>query len=65
MPETTTTHPRHPVGIADRAGRRLYVVCDDGSVWVLDPMHGGWMEAEPIPGTPAAEAETTGKAVAA
>jgi len=34
-------------------GTVLVVVCDDGSVWELDP-GGPWMERRPIPGTLAA-----------
>lgn len=30
----------------------LMVVCDDGSLWELDP-DGRWIERRPIPGTPA------------
>jgi hypothetical protein len=39
-------------------GSLLLVVCDDGSVWELDPT-GEWMERRPVPGTRAhlAEAE--------
>jgi hypothetical protein len=43
---------RKPV-TATVLGAILVVVCDDGSVWELDPdFH--WVERQPIPGTAAA-----------
>ena len=46
--------PRAPVS-ATVLGGLLIVVCDDGSVWELDP-DGRWTARRPIPGTPADEA---------
>ncbi|HEU4565806.1 MAG TPA: hypothetical protein VFS05_14195 [Gemmatimonadaceae bacterium] len=43
---------RHPVA-ATVVGSLLVVVCDDGSVWELDP-DGRWLQRRPLPGTPAA-----------
>lgn len=40
---------RTPVSAAVLGGM-LIVICDDGSVWELDPSN-GWVEREPIPGT--------------
>ena len=40
---------RTPVSSAVVAGM-LIVICDDGSVWELDPAN-GWIERAPIPGT--------------
>jgi len=37
-------------------GNFLMVVCDDGSVYELDP-NGAWVERNPIPGTPASHAD--------
>ena len=37
-------------------GNLLMVVCDDGSVYELDP-DGAWVERRPVPGTNAALAE--------
>ena len=37
-------------------GNLLMVVCDDGSVYELDPK-GAWVERPPVPGTPAAHAD--------
>jgi hypothetical protein len=37
-------------------GSFLMVVCDDGSVYEMDP-NGGWVERRPIPGTPASHAD--------
>jgi len=34
----------------------MVVVCDDGSVYELDP-NGAWVERSPIPGTQAAHAD--------
>ena len=45
--------PRKPVAAAV-LGTFLIVVCDDGSVWELDP-NGEWIERRPIPGTAAGE----------
>ena len=42
---------RKPIAAAV-VGTILIVVCDDGSVWELDPS-GDWVERRPIPGTPA------------
>jgi len=50
MPPTPWT--RTPVS-AVVLGTVLVVVCDDGSVWELDP-GGPWVERRPIPGTLAA-----------
>jgi hypothetical protein len=33
-------------------GAMLFVVCDDGSVWEMDP-GGRWVERSPLPGTQA------------
>lgn len=46
--------PRKPVSAAV-LGSLLIVVCDDGSVWELEP-NGGWIPRRPVPGTEAAEA---------
>lgn len=43
--------PRKPVA-ATVVGTLLVVVCDDGSVWELDP-NGRWLERAPVPGTEA------------
>jgi hypothetical protein len=43
--------PRKPVAAAV-LGTLLIVVCDDGSVWELDP-NGQWIARSPIPGTSA------------
>ncbi len=40
---------RTPVSAAV-VGGMLIVICDDGSVWELDPSN-EWTEREPIPGT--------------
>ena len=45
--------PRTPVS-ATVLGGFLIVVCDDGSVWEMDP-DGRWTARRPIPGTPADE----------
>ena len=37
-------------------GTLLMVVCDDGSVYEMDP-NGAWIERRPVPGTPAAHAD--------
>jgi hypothetical protein len=37
-------------------GTLLMVVCDDGSVYELDP-NGSWVERRPIPGTQAAHSD--------
>jgi hypothetical protein len=37
-------------------GTLLIVVCDDGSVYELDP-DGAWVERRPVPGTAAAHAD--------
>jgi hypothetical protein len=37
-------------------GSILVVVCDDGSVYEMDP-NGGWVERRSIPGTPASHAD--------
>ena len=42
---------RKPIA-ATVVGTILIVVCDDGSVWELDPS-GDWVERRPIPGTTA------------
>jgi hypothetical protein len=42
---------RKPIAAAV-VGTILIVVCDDGSVWELDPS-GDWVERRPIPGTTA------------
>ena len=44
--------PRKPVSSAV-LGSLLIVVCDDGSVWELEP-NGGWIPRRPVPGTEAA-----------
>ncbi|HEY0970654.1 MAG TPA: hypothetical protein VGE02_06735 [Gemmatimonadales bacterium] len=44
--------PRKPVSAAV-LGSLLIVVCDDGSVWELEP-NGGWIARRPVPGTEAA-----------
>ena len=46
---------RKPVSAAV-LGTILIVVCDDGSVWELDP-DSTWVERRPIPGTAAAHAD--------
>lgn len=46
---------RKPISSAVLGGM-LIVICDDGSVWELDPSN-GWVAREPIPGT--REAEST------
>ena len=46
---------RKPVGVTV-VGTLVVVVCDDGSVFELDP-NGAWLERRPIPGTPAAHAD--------
>ena len=47
--------PRKPVACAVLK-TLLVVVCDDGSVWELDP-DGQWVGRNPIPGTEADVAE--------
>jgi hypothetical protein len=42
---------RKPIA-ATVVGTILIIVCDDGSVWELDPS-GHWVERRPIPGTTA------------
>ena len=49
---------RKPVSSAVLGGL-LIVICDDGSVWELDPSN-GWIEREPIPGTREALPERRG-----
>ena len=46
---------RKPVAAAV-LGTLLMVVCDDGSVYEMDP-NGAWVERRPVPGTPAAHAD--------
>lgn len=46
--------PRKPISVAV-LGNLLIVVCDDGSVWELEP-NGGWIPRRPVPGTEAAAA---------
>jgi hypothetical protein len=46
---------RKPVAAAV-VGSLLFVVCDDGAVYELDP-NGAWFERTPIPGTPAAHSD--------
>jgi hypothetical protein len=46
---------RKPVAAAV-VGSLLMVVCDDGSVYELDP-DGAWVERRPVPGTAAAHAD--------
>lgn len=46
---------RKPVSAAVLGGI-LLVVCEDGSLWELDP-DGAWVERRPVPGTPAAHAD--------
>jgi hypothetical protein len=53
-PEATTM-ARKPVAAAV-VGSLLLVVCDDGSVFELDP-NGAWIERVPVPGTAAAHAD--------
>jgi hypothetical protein len=47
---------RTPVS-ATVLGGFLIVVCDDGSVWEMDP-DGRWTARRPIPGTPADESRS-------
>lgn len=45
---------RKPLGIAavqDSGSDWLYVVCDDGTVWITGPGREGWDQIDPIPGT--------------
>lgn len=42
---------RRPVSAAV-LGTILFVVCDDGSVWEMDP-DGPWVERRPVPGSSA------------
>lgn len=46
---------RKPVAAAV-VGTLLMVVCDDGSVYEMDP-DGAWVERRPIPGTAASHAD--------
>ena len=46
---------RKPVAAAV-VGTLLMVVCDDGSVYEMDP-NGTWIERRPVPGTPASHAD--------
>jgi len=50
-----TTMARKPMAAAV-VGSLLMVVCDDGSVFELDP-NGAWVERAPVPGTPASHAD--------
>jgi hypothetical protein len=51
----SSTLARKPLAAAV-VGTLLMVVCDDGSVYEMDP-NGAWVERRPVPGTPAAHAD--------
>lgn len=51
----STMMARKPVAAAV-LGTLLWVVCDDGSVYEMDP-DGAWVERRPVPGTPASHAD--------
>ena len=54
---------RKPVGmtaitetVVGETREKIYVVCDDGTVWYLEYPHLSWFPGATIPGTQAAEA---------
>lgn len=47
------------VVVGSETQQRVYVVCDDGTVWYLSYPHISWLPGPTIPGTQGAELKLT------